>query len=123
MVGANDGSHQVASECRTGLLDALGLGVNFQLGAVCCQTGIALHSQAGTQVTADMGSTQEHNLRLILGNGLIDNLGISVGGVVSQLRCIRIVYLVSAIFKELVRKALHIASAQNSAQLAAHCLG
>ena len=39
--------------------------VNVQVGAVCAQTGVQTSCAAGAQVTADVGSADQQDLRLL----------------------------------------------------------
>ena len=50
--------------------------------------------EKGTHVGIWSVSPQQHNLRFVCSNGLIDRLGIGVRSILSQLRGIRVIYLV-----------------------------
>ena len=143
--GADDGSHQVAAECRAGHLQVgvlfeLGvvhidvgggaqevlvlLNVDIQMGAVSSQAGVQAGCAAGAKVTAQVGSADQHDLRLLLHDEIAQSLGIAIGGVVLQQGAVDVVNAVSTVAAQSLEVSLGQAAAHNDAgQLNAQVIG
>ena len=84
VLGAFDGSHQVAAEGRTGHFELVRLFVDRQLGAVCRQAGAQTGGDARSQVTADGRGAVHQDRRLEFVDGLENGLRILLGHIVLQ---------------------------------------
>ena len=105
------------------LQEALVVGhVDVQVGAVGAQAGVQTGGAAGSQVTADVGSTKQQHLGLDLLNGLHDHLGIGIGGEILQQGGVVHINLVRAILAQLSGDAVHVVAQQNAAQLNAQLI-
>ena len=63
IVTAHDFSHNVAAQCRTSPNDSLAVIINKKVSAVCRQTGLQCIGNTGAQITPDIRSTYEVNIR------------------------------------------------------------
>ena len=147
--GAYDGSHEVAAECRTGHLkvavnvEELGLEVHVvnvqrgtgpeevdvtvevyvQVRAVRAESGVESGSAAGSEVAADVGSSEEHYFRLDLLDRVADDLGIGIGGVILKKRAVVDVYSVGTVAAEFLGDTVYVVSEKDSAKLYAELAG
>ena len=87
-VRAHDRGHQVAAECRTCPGNVACLFVDIQACAVCCQTGGKAAGYARAEVTAVVGSADQHAGRAVFLNECDKSLGIGVCGILFIFRTI-----------------------------------
>ena len=144
--GADDGSHQVTAESRTGHLQVAVLHIpllavnvqsggltqeldvvghiDVQVGAVSAQAGVQTSGAAGRQVAADVGSTDQEGLGLHLLDDVADDLGVGVGVVHSQQGALAHDHLIGTVAAQLLGCALDaLAAQQQAAQLHAQLIG
>ena len=142
---ADNGSHQVTAECRTGHLQVAVLAVQsidlslrqsgsilqecsvllyvyVEVGAVCGQTGVQTSCAARAEVTANVGSGDQQDLRLLSHNGVAQNLCISIGGVGLEQVALANQNLVSAVSAQFLCHLLAyaLAAKQQAANFSAH---
>ncbi len=107
------------------------LNVYVEVGAVCGQTGVQTSCAARAEVTANVGSGDQQDLRLLSHNGVAQNLCVSIGGVGLEQVALANQNLVSAVSAQLLchRLAYALAAKQQAANFSAHvvcqlaCLG
>jgi hypothetical protein len=85
--------------------------------AVCGKTCVASCSDTRSKVPADVGSAVENDLRLVFLDSVIDDLGISVCGVLLKERILDHVNLLSAILEAFLSKVVDVVSYENCANL------
>ena len=126
VVGADDGSHQVAAECGTrhtefGLIVLIGL--NLEFGAVGSQTRLETRSDAGSQVAADGGGTIEHDVGLALGDNLTYSLRVLLAEEVLQLGSVNNYDLVGTVLNEHLCLILDTFAEEHGNHLLAESIG
>ena len=127
-VRANDGGHQVAAESRTGhaelrLAVALLVADDFELGAVCGQTGLQTRSDTRSHVTANGGGTIEHDVGATLLDDLVNDLGVLLTQVVFQFGAVGNDDLVSTEFNQLLGLVFDAAAEQHGHNLLTEGVG
>ena len=78
---------------------------------------------AGSQIAADVGGAEEHDLRLVGLDSVGHHLGVGVGGVVLQQRRFTQVDLVGAVAAQVLGQVLHVVTHQQAAQVYAQLIG
>ena len=98
------------------------LNVNVEVGAVCGQTGVQASCAARAEVTADVGSGDQEDLRLLGHNGVADNLCVSIGGVGIEQVALANENLISAVSAQFLCHGVSyaLAAKQQAANLGAH---
>ena len=100
------------------------LDIHIQVGAVGGQTGVQAGCAAGAEVTAQVGSADQHDLGLFLHNEITQSLGIAIGGVVLQQRAVDVVHAVGTVAAQRLDIVLvQLAAHHNAAQLHAQVVG
>ena len=96
---------------------------DVELRAVRGKAGVNPCGYAGAKVAADGGSAHQEDFRLILLDDAGQCMGIRLRPVLLQLGIVHHDDPVSAVLGQLVRQALHVASHQNSSNLASQIRG
>ena len=78
---------------------------------------------AGAQVTADIGSADEHDLGLLFHYDIADDLSVGIGGVVLEERMLADDDTVGAVAAQLFGQPLYLIAQQQAAQLHAQVIG
>ena len=95
---------------------------DVQLRAVRGQTGMDSRGYAGAEVTADGGSAHQHNVGLIFLDHGCQRMRVRLRSVILQLRIVNHDHSVSAVSGQVIHKALHIGSDQNSGHVGSKIL-
>ena len=93
------------------------------MGGIRSQAGVQTSCAAGAQITADVGRTDQQNLRLVLVDHVADDLGVCVGGIVLQQRAVADHDLIGTIAAQLFCNAVHVVAQQQTGDLAAQLVG
>ena len=96
--------------------------VYVEVGAVCGQTGVQTSCAARAQVTANVGSGDQQDLRLLSHNGVAQNLCVCIGGVGLEQVALANQNLVSAVSAQFLCHLLAyaLAAKQQAANFSAH---
>ena len=126
VVRADDGRHQVTakggtSHAELGILVLIGFDV--ELGAVGCQTRLEAGSDARSQVTANGGSTIEHDAGFAVQDDLANGLGILFAEEVLQLGSINHDNLVGTILDKHLSLVLDALTQQHGNNLLTEGVG
>ena len=108
VVRADDFSHDVAAESRTGPYDGLLVVVNAELCAVSGEASLQGVSDTRAEVTANVGSANEEYVRFFFMEEIANNFCISRRIVMFELRIIINVYFMSTVSDEFLSQRFYV---------------